>query len=96
VGGERTFVQVVRNNILIFISPFDSSQDDSLRAKIIKIFGEKMTEVAPTGRQAKKKKITNLGLMRKGDKILLAKKKRGFGAGWWNGYGGKLQSGETI
>lgn len=44
----------------------------------------------------KKKKIQNLGLMRKGDKILLAKKKRGFGAGWWNGYGGKLQDGETI
>lgn len=45
---------------------------------------------------ARKKKVQNLGIMRKGDKILLAKKKRGFGAGWWNGYGGKLQDGETI
>lgn len=44
----------------------------------------------------KKKKITNLGLLRKGDKILLAMKKRGHGAGFWNGYGGKLQEGETI
>lgn len=44
----------------------------------------------------KKKKITNLGLMRRGDKILLAKKKRGHGEGFWNGYGGKLEEGETI
>jgi len=28
--------------------------------------------------------------------ILLAMKKRGFGAGRWNGVGGKLQEGETI
>jgi 8-oxo-dGTP diphosphatase/2-hydroxy-dATP diphosphatase len=53
------------------------------------IFGGKMPE-------KKKKKVQNLGLMRKGDKILLAKKKRGFGAGWWNGYGGKLEEGESI
>lgn len=46
--------------------------------------------------KTKDKKITNLGLMRKGDKILLAKKKRGHGAGFWNGYGGKLQPGETV
>lgn len=51
---------------------------------------------ASGGAEKKKKKIQNLGLMRKGDKILLAKKKRGFGAGWWNGYGGKLQEGESI
>lgn len=44
----------------------------------------------------KKKKITSLGLMRKGDKILLAMKKRGHGKGFWNGYGGKIQEGETI
>ena len=29
-------------------------------------------------------------------KILLAMKKRGFGAGRWNGYGGKLQKGEDV
>ena len=30
------------------------------------------------------------------DKILLAMKKRGFGEGWWNGYGGKLNPGESV
>ncbi len=34
--------------------------------------------------------------LRKGDQILLAMKKRGFGAGRWNGVGGKLEPGETI
>lgn len=32
----------------------------------------------------------------KGDAILLGMKKRGFGAGWWNGFGGKLDPGETF
>lgn len=31
----------------------------------------------------------------KDDYVLLAMKKRGFGAGKWNGYGGKVQAGET-
>lgn len=34
--------------------------------------------------------------LRRGDEILLAMKKRGFGAGLWNGVGGKLEPGETI
>jgi 8-oxo-dGTP diphosphatase/2-hydroxy-dATP diphosphatase len=28
--------------------------------------------------------------------ILLGMKKQGFGAGWWNGFGGKLEAGETY
>lgn len=32
----------------------------------------------------------------KDDQILLGMKKRGFGAGWWNGFGGKLDPGETF
>lgn len=28
--------------------------------------------------------------------ILLGMKKRGFGQGWWNGFGGKLDAGETY
>ncbi len=28
--------------------------------------------------------------------ILLGIKKRGFGEGWWNGFGGKLEAGETY
>lgn len=30
------------------------------------------------------------------DKILLGMKKRGFGEGRWNGFGGKVEAGETI
>lgn len=32
----------------------------------------------------------------KSDQILLGMKKRGFGAGWWNGFGGKLEQGESY
>lgn len=35
-------------------------------------------------------------IIREGDKILLGKKKRRFGAGRYNGFGGKLQPGESI
>lgn len=41
-------------------------------------------------------KQTTLCLVVKDDQILLAMKKRGFGAGKWNGYGGKVQEGEEI
>ncbi|HLC49373.1 MAG TPA: 8-oxo-dGTP diphosphatase [Candidatus Andersenbacteria bacterium] len=42
------------------------------------------------------KKILTLCLIRKDDQILLGMKKRGFGAGRWNGFGGKVASKETI
>lgn len=38
---------------------------------------------------------TTLLLLRKENKILLAMKKRGFGAGKYNGVGGKLEKSET-
>jgi 8-oxo-dGTP pyrophosphatase MutT (NUDIX family) len=31
-----------------------------------------------------------------GDSVLLGMKKRGFGNGWWNGFGGKLEQDETY
>jgi len=34
--------------------------------------------------------------LQKDDQILLAMKKRGFGAGRWNGVGGKLEPGESL
>ncbi len=37
-----------------------------------------------------------LCFVREGDKILLGMKKRGFGAGRWNGFGGKVNPGENI
>ena len=41
------------------------------------------------------KELTLLFLLRR-DEILLAMKKRGFGADRWNGVGGKLEAGETV
>ncbi len=43
-----------------------------------------------------KRKILTLGFIRDGKKLLLGMKKRGFGAGKWNGFGGKVDPGETI
>jgi ADP-ribose pyrophosphatase YjhB (NUDIX family) len=40
-------------------------------------------------------KTLTLALLFRDDKILLAMKKRKFGEGKWNGYGGKLEEGET-
>ena len=42
------------------------------------------------------KKILTLCVIYKHPKILLGMKKRGFGAGRWNGFGGKLNNAETI
>ncbi len=42
------------------------------------------------------RKIMTLCFILEEEKILLALKKRGFGAGRYNGYGGKVQPGETL
>lgn len=41
-------------------------------------------------------KVLTLCLWQQGNQLLLGKKKRGFGAGNWNGFGGKLAPGESI
>ena len=41
-------------------------------------------------------KLVTICFFIKGNKILLAMKKRGFGIGKWNGYGGKVQKDESI
>lgn len=43
-----------------------------------------------------KPKICSLVFLLEGDNILLAMKKRGFGAGKWNGVGGKIEQNETV
>lgn len=43
----------------------------------------------------KTRKLFSLVLLRQGEEVLLGLKKRGFGAGKWNGFGGKLEAGET-
>jgi mutator protein MutT len=40
--------------------------------------------------------FVTLCYIRDNNKLLLALKKRGFGPGKWNGYGGKIEEGETI
>lgn len=42
------------------------------------------------------KKILTLCIPIKNEQVLLGMKKRGFGSGRWNGFGGKLEEGETI
>jgi 8-oxo-dGTP diphosphatase / 2-hydroxy-dATP diphosphatase len=41
-------------------------------------------------------KLLTLAIVTEGDRILLGYKKRGFGAGRWNGFGGKVQRGERV
>lgn len=42
------------------------------------------------------KKQLTLCIVHQHPRVLLGLKKRGFGAGRWNGFGGKVQAGETI
>jgi 8-oxo-dGTP diphosphatase/2-hydroxy-dATP diphosphatase len=42
------------------------------------------------------KKLLTLCIAHKGNQVLLGMKKRGFGEGRWNGFGGKLIEGEEI
>ena len=42
------------------------------------------------------KKISTIAIGHKGGKVLLGMKKRGFGEGKWNGFGGKVHNGESI
>jgi 8-oxo-dGTP diphosphatase / 2-hydroxy-dATP diphosphatase len=42
------------------------------------------------------KKILTLCMVCNDEGVLLGMKKRGFGAGRWNGFGGKVEAGETI
>ena len=42
------------------------------------------------------KKVLTLCVIQKDSRLLLGMKKRGFGAGVWNGFGGKVEAGETI
>lgn len=41
-------------------------------------------------------KLLTLVFVNRSQEILLGFKKRGFGAGRWNGFGGKVEKGETI
>jgi len=49
-----------------------------------------------SAREYPNKKLLTLAIAVRDGKVLLAMKKRGFGEGWWNGYGGKLEPGEGL
>ncbi|XP_068193814.1 oxidized purine nucleoside triphosphate hydrolase [Antennarius striatus] len=53
------------------------------------------SEIEQTGDMLSAKLLT-LVLVVQPERVLLGMKKRGFGAGKWNGFGGKVQHGETI
>jgi len=40
--------------------------------------------------------LRTLCIIQQGEQVLLGLKKRGFGAGRWNGFGGKIEPGETL
>ena len=42
------------------------------------------------------KKLFTLCIVQKEERVLLGMKKRGFGQGRWNGFGGKVKEGESI
>jgi ADP-ribose pyrophosphatase len=42
------------------------------------------------------RKIFTLAMVRKTNSILLGLKKKGFGEGKWNGFGGKVEKDETV
>ena len=42
------------------------------------------------------KKIYTLFIIQKNNQVLLGMKKRGFGVGKWNGFGGKVMKNESI
>lgn len=46
--------------------------------------------------ETKPKKVMTLCLLRKGDDLLMGLKKIGLGAGFYNGFGGKVEPGETL
>lgn len=41
-------------------------------------------------------KKTTIVFPKTGQEVILGMKKKGFGEGWWNGFGGKLEPGETY
>ena len=49
----------------------------------------------PPGFEQRSRKRFTLALIQKDGKVLLGLKKRGFGMGLWNGFGGKIEHGET-
>jgi 8-oxo-dGTP diphosphatase/2-hydroxy-dATP diphosphatase len=63
--------------------------------KEAEVFGAN-DEIGPVFLPAKPYRHYTLTLILDGNRILLGRKKRGFGEGYWNGFGGKVEAGETV
>lgn len=61
-----------------------------------KISPEKNPNGGANNSEKTKKKVMTLCIVHQHPRVLIGKKKRGFGAGRWNGFGGKVTPGETI
>lgn len=55
-----------------------------------------MVSLSNQTHNATSRKVLTLCLVQDGSRILLGMKKRGFGADRWNGFGGKVEPGESI
>ncbi|KAA0159698.1 hypothetical protein FNF28_05758 [Cafeteria roenbergensis] len=55
-----------------------------------------MIDAAAAAASGRPLKLLTLLLVVQGDRVLLGMKKRGFGMGKYNGYGGKVEAGETV
>eukprot|EP00850_Spirogloea_muscicola_P021343 SM000245S08182 [mRNA] locus=s245:67320:74880:+ [translate_table: standard] len=53
-------------------------------------------EPAKAAAAAARPKLLTLALVHEGGRVLLGRKKRGFGEGYYNGFGGKVEPGETV
>lgn len=51
---------------------------------------------ASIGNEERIRRPYTLALIQNDRRVLLGLKKRGFGTGFWNGFGGKIESGESI
>lgn len=58
-------------------------------------FGED-DPVGPIHLLHQEKRLLTLCIVRQGEQLLLGMKKRGFGHGKWNGFGGKVEPGESL
>jgi len=47
-------------------------------------------------REQRPRKLVTLVLVHENGRVLLGMKRDGFGGGWWNGFGGKVEAGEMV
>ena len=69
---------------------------DKLTTKAYETLEDAKTIIFEFLAHGNKKSVQTLVVVHQGERVLLGQKKRGFGAGYWNGFGGKVHANETI